>query len=83
MAQVYFSSQSRKIFNKIKEKKIKDRITLSLQKLSQNPYAGKKLQGKLEGTYSLRIWPYRILYEFMDDNNIIVTDIGQRKDIYR
>lgn len=81
--QVYFTAQSRKIFENIREKKTKDKITQALLKLSQNPHAGKKLHGKLEGTYSLRIWPYRILYEFTKEKNIMITDIGHRKEIYR
>lgn len=83
MAKVYFSAQSRKIFDKIKEQKTKNKIIQALQKLSQNPYSGKKLQGRLAGTYSVRLWPYRILYEFTKEKDIIITDIRHRKDVYR
>lgn len=83
MAQVYFSKESRKIFDKLKDKKLKLRITQAIQKLSHNPSAGKKLQGRLEGTYSIRVWPFRILYEFTKNKDIIITDIGHRKDVYR
>lgn len=83
MTQVYFSRESRKIFENLKDKKLKAKITQAIQKLSREPNAGKKLQGKLGGTYSLRIWPYRILYEFTKDRDIMITDIGHRKDIYR
>ncbi len=83
MSQVYFSDQSRKIFGKIKEEKLKNKITQALRKLSQDPYLDKKLQGILEGTYSIKVWPYRILYEFTEKKDLIITDIGNRKDIYR
>lgn len=83
MAKVYFTAQSRRLFDNIREERIKDKITQSLQKLAQNPYTGKKLKGKLQGTYSLRIWPYRILYEITKTKNIILTDIGYRKEIYK
>lgn len=83
MAQIFFTAQSRRLFNNIREAKIKNRITQGLQKLSQNPYAGKKLRGKLSGTYSLKIWPYRILYEINKTKDIIVTDIRHRRDVYR
>lgn len=83
MAEIYFTAQSRRLFHNIAEKKIKDKITQSLEKLSQEPYAGKKLKGRLEGTYSLRVWPLRILYEITKTKDIIITDIGHRKEIYR
>lgn len=83
MTQVFFSGESRKIFEKLKDKKLKLKITQAIQKLSRNPNIGKKLQGRLKGTYSVRIWPYRILYEFTKGKDILITDIGHRKDIYR
>lgn len=83
MAAVYFTAQSRKIFDNIKETKTRNKIIQGLRKLSQNPCAGKKLRGKLKGTYSLKIWPYRILYEFTPRKDMIVTDIGHRKEVYR
>lgn len=52
-------------------------------KLEQNPIAGKKLTGKLEEQYSLRIWPYRIIYFINNKKDVIITDIGHRKDVYR
>ena len=52
-------------------------------KLEQNPIAGKKLTGKLESQYSLRIWPYRIVYFVDKERDVIITDIRHRKDVYR
>jgi addiction module RelE/StbE family toxin len=55
----------------------------ALEGLREDPYAGKKLQGELYGLYSLRVWPYRIIY--MVEKRIItvtVVAIGQRKDVY-
>ncbi len=34
----------------------------ALEGLREDPFAGKKLQGELYGLYSLRVWPYRIIY---------------------
>jgi len=83
VAQILFTAYSRRLFDNIRDKKVKDKISLGLQKLSKNPRAGKKLKGKLNDTYSIRIWPYRILYEFNSKRDIIITDIGHRKEIYR
>jgi len=83
VTQVYFSREARKIFDKLKDKKLKVRITQAIKKLSPDHKVGTKLQGKLERTYSIRVWPYRILYEFTKEKGIIITDIGHRKVIYR
>lgn len=82
MSQIRFTAESRKSFEKLRDRKLQSRITQALQKLSQSPFSGKKLQGRLKDTYSLRVWPYRILYEFDKEKDIIITDIRHRKDVY-
>ena len=48
-----------------------------------DPLAGKPLEGKLKGIYSLRSWPYRILYRFLKDRHIIRIDvIDHRQGVY-
>ncbi len=47
---------------------------------------GIKVQGVMDGTnhvYRIRSGPYRILYSVRDGSNIIVLDIGHRREIYR
>lgn len=83
MAKVYFTPNTQKILNKLKDKKLESRIRNAKSKLEQNPLAGKKLTGKLEGQYSLRIWPYRIVYFVNQGKDVIITDIRHRKDVYR
>ena len=83
MSKVYFTPNSQKILQKLKDKKLEERIRDAKSRLELNPFAGKKLAGKLEGQYSLRIWPYRIIYLVTPEKDVIITDIGHRKDIYR
>ncbi len=83
MAKVYFTPNTQKILSKLKDKKLEKRILQAKSKLEQNPLAGKKLTGKLEGQYSLRIWPYRIVYFINQEKDLIITDIRHRKDVYR
>ena len=83
MAKVFFTPNSSRYFQKLKDKKLKIRLLDAKKILEINPYSGKKLKGDLFGQYTLRIWPYRIIY-FVDKNkNVIITDIGHRKDVYR
>ena len=52
--------------------------------LEQDPYAGKKLSGDLEGVRSLRAWPYRIFYEVNEkENRIEVHKIKHRQGAYK
>lgn len=83
MAKVYFTPNTQKILNKLKDKRLEKRVKDAKSKLEQNPLVGKKLSGKLEGQYSLRIWPYRIVYFINQGKDVIITDIRHRKDVYR
>ncbi|HEY0259911.1 MAG TPA: type II toxin-antitoxin system RelE/ParE family toxin [Lacisediminihabitans sp.] len=53
--------------------------------LARNPRrVGKPLQRELEGLWSARRGPYRIIYEILDDRMIvIVIHVDHRADIYR
>ena len=62
----------------------KDRamVLAGLQGLREDPFSGKKLQGDLFGLYSLRVWPYRIIYSVQKRTiTVTVVAIGQRKDV--
>lgn len=60
-----------------------DRIKRALFHLSGDPYIGKKLVGELSHLRSYRVWPYRIIYEIIrGELVVIVVRIGHRKNVY-
>ncbi len=60
------------------------RILATLTLLADNPLLGKKLKGDFELCYSLRVWPYRIIYIVRKTELlIIVIAIGHRQGVYR
>lgn len=60
--------------------KIKKKLTI----LSQDPLAGKKLEGKLVGRRVIRAWPYRIIYSINDvEQRVEVSDILHRQGAYK
>lgn len=62
----------------------KIRVVLALQGLAENPFAGKKLKGELDGLYSVRVWPYRIIYEIYKKKLLVlVIRIGHRQEAYK
>lgn len=64
--------------------KDRQRVLGVIAQLHTNPYIGKKLEGDFRGYYSLRAWPYRIIYGVMREKLIIVViRIGHRQGVYR
>ncbi|MFH2085640.1 MAG: type II toxin-antitoxin system RelE/ParE family toxin [bacterium] len=81
MYTVFLTPQSQKDYKKLplaEQKKIKKRLTL----LEIDLHAGKKLTGKLKEVYSLRAWPYRILY-ILQGKEVWVTHIAHRQGVYK
>ena len=59
------------------------KIFRKLEVLSKNPYSGKKLGGELGDFWSLRVWPYRIIYEInQKEKRIEVHKIRHRQGVY-
>jgi len=60
------------------------KIARKLLALQQSPLLGKKLEGKLRDHYSLRAWPYRIIYQiFADSKTVLVKPIEHRQGAYK
>jgi mRNA interferase RelE/StbE len=59
------------------------RIIAALDQIVCDPFSGKKLSGKKKELYSVRVWPYRIIYSINKrELLVIVIDIGHRQGIY-
>lgn len=60
------------------------RIAETFREIITNPFAGKKLSGKKKGQYSVRVWPYRIIYMIEKRQLvIIVVDVDHRGNVYK
>ncbi len=61
------------------EKKVLKKLLI----LEINPFSGKKLQGEMTGAYSLRAWPYRIIYTVNTKKDLLeVINIEHRQGVY-
>ncbi len=59
------------------------RIIEILGEIALDPFFGKKLSGDRKGQYSVRVWPYRIIYIIKKTELIVlVIDFGHRQGIY-
>lgn len=65
-------------------RKEQQRVVAAFDVLQKNPFVGKKLEGKYEGAWSLRIGPYRIIYT-VDRKIVTVTvlRVGHRQGVYK
>lgn len=60
------------------------KVTKHLHVLEFNPFAGKKLSGEFDGTYALKIWPYRAIYTiYKNKGHILVENIEHRQGVYK
>ncbi len=75
------SSRAERSYRKIRDKYIKNRIKNKLREISQKPYIGESLKGKLREFRKIRVRHYRIIYR-TEKCKIIVIDIGHREGIY-
>ena len=60
------------------------RVIEAVDRLAKEPGAGGTLKGEFSGLRRLRVGQYRIVYEIMDDELVVlVVRIGHRREIYR
>ena len=65
------------------DKNLAERISENIGLLSQQPMLGKPLRGALKGNRSLRVGDYRVIYRLdIAREEILVTNLGHRRDIY-
>ena len=61
----------------------RQRLFKAIDAIKIRPYIGKKLKGKFSGAFSLRVWPYRIIYTIDKSKiTVIILDIGHRQGVY-
>lgn len=82
MPTVIFSKNAEKEFARL-PKTEKKKILRKLLVLQDEPFAGKLLGGELQGLFSLRAWPYRIIYELKKTNKVIIHHILHRQRVYK
>lgn len=81
--QVALSENAEREFKKItKREQIK--IKKKLAYVENEPYSGKKLGGELVRYYSVRAWPYRIIYRIdKEKKRVFVEKIQHRQGAYK
>jgi len=65
------------------QKSEKKKVIKNIKTLEENELIGKPLTGKLKGLYSLRAWPYRIIYQISSKGVFTIHKILHRKIVYK
>lgn len=76
--EIEYSNTARKQLRKLpRNQKIK--VLKKIEKLKNDPYAGKKLKGEFKGLRSLKIWPYRIIYRYLPQDKLLFINVVQHR----
>jgi addiction module RelE/StbE family toxin len=60
------------------------KVLKRIEQLKENPQAGKKLKGKFRQLWSLKIWPYRVIYRYFSRKRIVFINVVQhRQAVYK
>lgn len=83
MPTLTLSKEAEKEFVKLPKPENK-KVDKKLNLLKINPLIGKPLTGELKNFFSLKAWPYRIIYEFIKvEGHIKIHKIQHRQGAYR
>lgn len=82
---IRFSNIAAGQFNKLKNKKLKERIACALEYLAKEPLLGKSLKAEFKGLYSYRVGDYRIIYglHHKERKYLDIIRIDHRREVYR
>ena len=72
MVKVKFDPSFKKIFSKIKDKSLKDKIIKQILKIKENPEFGKPMKYAKKGTREIYVSPYRLSYIYNEKEDIII-----------
>ena len=63
---------------------VRERLIKAIDRLGEEPMAGNLLKGGLRGLRRLRIGSYRVVYEVLDEELVVlVVRVAHRRESYR
>lgn len=81
MVKVDFEQDFQKLFSKIKDPVLKDKIIKQVVKLKDNPELGKPMRYLRKGTRELYISPFRLSYLYIkEEDKILILDLYHKDE---
>ncbi len=66
------------------DNRYRPRILSALISLRNDPYLGKKLEGKYKNERSYQVWSYRIIYRIKNNELVVlIVRVGHRQGVYK
>lgn len=81
MVKISFGEDFKKTFTKIRDDFLKSKVIKQIEKIKNNPEAGKPLKYR-RGERSIYIKPFRLIYAIKGDE-IIILKFDHRKKVYK
>ena len=60
----------------------RNKVIKKFNLLKENPLAGKTLRGEYQGLFSLKAWPFRIIYR-IEKKNVVIYSVAHRQGAYK
>jgi len=81
MVTAEFDQDFQKLFSKIKDPVLKDKIIKQVIKLKENPELGKPMKYSRKGTRELYIPPFRLSYLYIkEEDKILIIDLYHKDE---
>jgi len=81
MVNVEFDSSFQRLFSKIKDPVLKEKIIKQVTKLKEMPELGKPMRYIRKGTRELYVSPFRLSYLYIkEENKIIILDLYHKDE---
>lgn len=83
MYRVVIAKSARRELKRI-DARYRRRVTIAIKWLAHDPLAGKKMLDGRGNRYSLRVWPYPVIYDIKKKGKLVtVARIGHRQGVYK
>lgn len=80
MVEVTFTEEFKRIFSKIKDNFLKEKIIKQISKIKNNPEIGKPMRHSRKGTRELYIKQFRLSYAYHVERDLIeILDLYHKK----
>lgn len=80
--EIVWTKKFERELRKLRDKTIKDRVRLQIQKILDSPETGKPLRFALKGERSIYLPPYRLVYAVQGET-LYLLRFEHRKAVYR
>jgi mRNA-degrading endonuclease RelE of RelBE toxin-antitoxin system len=76
MVNLAFDPEFKRLFSKIKNRSVKEKILKQLAKIRDNPETGKPMRYTRKGTRELYVPPFRLSYLYLkEEDKVVLLDL--------